>query len=158
MSWFTVIFTIPTLHRFDHNVKFLKLWSIAQSYVVFVFAFILIVRAEDYGSNPECNPHAVVVLFRPFSALRGGRILGWIVTVSVVSVYSVMTGLDYFPPQPKKKVQDWITKKRNRKMMNFGQEAVQELPRVDPIPNIPQNPEPIPEITTQIKIRPLVSS
>lgn len=160
MSWFTVIFTIPTLHRFDDNLKFLKMWSIAQSYVVFVFAFILIVRAHEYGSSPACNPHAVVVLFRPFSALRGGRILGWLVTVSVVSVYSFMTGLDYFPPRPKKKVQEWITQTRNRKMKNLRQEVAQELPEVATTPNIPETTQavPIPEPTVNIMARYQASS
>lgn len=153
MSWFTIVFTIPSCHRFDHDVKFLKMWSIAQSYVVFSFVFTLIVRASDYGSSPECNPNAVVVLFRPFSALHGGRIVGWIITVTVVSIYSCITGLDYFPPKPKKKVQDWITKKRNRKVKTFGQEAGEALPEVEPFPNIPERSEPLPETTTQIKAR-----
>ena len=71
-------------------------------------------KAKTFGSNPECNENAVVVLFRPFSALYAGRIVCWIVTVIVVAVYTVITVKDYLPPPPKKLYQ-WIQKRRVRK-------------------------------------------
>jgi len=74
----------------------------------------MLIKAKTFGSNPECNENAVVVLFRPFSALYAGRIVCWIVTVIVVAVYTVITVKDYLPPPPKKLYQ-WIQKRRVRK-------------------------------------------
>lgn len=45
--------------------------------------------------TPECNADAVVVLFRPFSALRVGRIVGGVVLCLVVLTYTWLVVTDY---------------------------------------------------------------
>jgi len=114
MSWFTVVLCLPSCQRFDSGVRILKLWSIAQSVIVFAFLFALLRQAPTFGANPQCNAHAVVVLFRPFSALHAGRIVAWIASVVVVVCYTVVTVVDYIPPAPKQHVVGWIRAKRLR--------------------------------------------
>jgi hypothetical protein len=111
MSWFTVAFSLPSCRRFRSGTRILNFLSMVQSYAVFAFAFTILIQARMYGSSPECNINAVVVLFRPFSALRAGRIAGWIMTVIFVVIYTIITFMDYLPPPPKQ-VQEWIRKKR----------------------------------------------
>lgn len=101
MSWSSVVFSLPSCHRFRSNTRILKLLSIMQSYVIFAFAFTILMQARTYGNSPGCNSNAVVVLFRPFPALNAGRIVGWIVTIIVVVIYTIMTCIDYLPPPPK---------------------------------------------------------
>jgi hypothetical protein len=111
MSWFTVAFSLPSCRRFRSGTRILNFLSMVQSYAVFPFAFTILIQARMYGSSPECNGNAVVVLFRPFSALHAGRIVGWIMTVIFVVFYTTITFMDYLPPPPKQ-VQEWIRKKR----------------------------------------------
>jgi len=111
MSWFTVVFSLPSCRRFRTGTRILNFLSIVQSYAVFAFVFTMLIRARTFGSIPECNGHAVVVLFRPFPALNAGRIVGWIVIIIFVVIYTIVTFMDYLPPPPKH-VQEWIRKKR----------------------------------------------
>jgi hypothetical protein len=43
----------------------------------------------------EASLNAVVVLFRPFPVRHAGLILGWIVTVIVVALYTLVTAGEY---------------------------------------------------------------
>jgi hypothetical protein len=101
LSWITVVFSLPSCHRFTDGTKILGLLPVVQTYIVFAFAFTILIKAGTFGSNPECNRHAAVVLFRPFSALNAGRILGCIVVVAVVTFYTGLTVWEYMPPQLK---------------------------------------------------------
>jgi hypothetical protein len=74
-----------------------KLFSVVQSYTVFAFALTLLIKAASFGTNPACNENAVVVLFRPFSALHAGRIVCWILTVAIVVVYTFLILKDHLP-------------------------------------------------------------
>jgi len=100
---------LPSCNRFSSDVKILKLFSVLQSSTVFAFAFAMLIKAKTFGRTR--NAIAVVVLFRPFSALYAGRIVCWIMTVIVVAVYTVITAKDYLPPPPKK-LNQWIQKRR----------------------------------------------
>jgi len=62
--------------------------------------------ADRFGSNPECNQNTVAVIFRPFSALKSGRIFGWIVVSLAFMCYTAMTARDY-TSQILKKVRKW---------------------------------------------------
>jgi hypothetical protein len=114
LSWVTVFFSLPSSNRFSDGIKLLKHLSVVQSYTVFAFAFAILIKAKTFGSNPECNGVAVVVIFRPFSAINAGRIVCWILTIIVVAIYTVITAKDYLPPPPKG-VHQWIRKKSVRK-------------------------------------------
>ena len=81
----------------------LKLFSVVHSYTVFAFALTLLIKATSFGTTPECNKNASVVVFRPFSALHAGRIAGWVLTVIVVVVYTMITLKDHLP-SPLKRV------------------------------------------------------
>ena len=96
MSWVAVIGSLSFFHRFVHGTAIIKIWSIAQSYVIFAFALVILIKARTFGNNPQCNVNAVVVLFRPFSALNPGRTVGWIVTVTVIAIYTGVTVAEYW--------------------------------------------------------------
>ena len=83
----------------------LKLFSVVHSYTVFVFALTLLAKATSFGTTPECNKNAVVVFFRPFSALHAGRVAGWVLTVIVVVVYTLITLKDHLPSPLKRAYQ-----------------------------------------------------
>jgi hypothetical protein len=114
ISWVTIFFTLPSCHRFGDVARTLKILSVVQSCLVFTFALALLISARTFGSNPECNRNAVVVLFRPFSALDVGRIVGWIVVVTVLAIYGGITTLEYTPSKVKEaiaqQVQAWRSK------------------------------------------------
>ena len=111
LSWITVIFSLPSCHRFPDGTKILKFVSVVQSCIVFAFVLVLLIKAKTFGSNPGCNGHAVVTLFRPFSALNAGRIVGWVVVVAVIAFYSGMTVVEYLPPPPDP-IQRWLVRRR----------------------------------------------
>jgi len=103
LSWVTVFFALPSCNRFpeaerfSRNVRMVKLFSVVQSYTVFAFALTLLIKAASFGTNPACNENAVVVLFRPFSALHAGRIVCWILTVAIMVVYTFLILKDHLP-------------------------------------------------------------
>lgn len=113
ISWVTVFFSLPSFHRFPAGTKALKLLSILQSYLIFTFALVILIIAERFGNRPECNRIAVVVLFRPFSALKVGRIIGWITVGTITAVYSGITVLDFLPPSTIL-VKQWVARQRTR--------------------------------------------
>ncbi|PVF96966.1 hypothetical protein CPB86DRAFT_786453 [Serendipita vermifera] len=90
LSWICVYFSMP----FGKGFKALKGCFVLQSYLFFAFAFTLLAKGKSFGSRPECNPNAVVVLFRPFPALTSGRIVGWILVTSLFLVYTFITVKD----------------------------------------------------------------
>ena len=92
-----MISSLPACYRIEDSggTAVLKLWSILQSYLFFVFTLILLVKGQTFGSRPECNGNAVVVLFKPFPVFHVGIILGWVVTVVVVSLYTFVTVGEY---------------------------------------------------------------
>ncbi|KAF8503951.1 hypothetical protein BU17DRAFT_101612 [Hysterangium stoloniferum] len=93
----------------EEGTKLLHLSSVIQSYTIFAFVFALLVKAETFGSDPGCNSNAVVVLFRPFIALKGGRIVGWVVAIIVLVIYTAMTVNDYSPIQQREVLEKlWI--------------------------------------------------
>jgi hypothetical protein len=97
MSWVAVIGSLSSFcHRFVDGTAIIKIWSIVQSYVIFAFTLVILIKARTFGNNPQCNGHAVVVLFQPFSALSAGRTVGWIVTVTVIAVYTGVTVAEYW--------------------------------------------------------------
>ncbi|KAJ7149169.1 hypothetical protein C8R43DRAFT_1007404 [Mycena crocata] len=110
LSWVTVFFSLPACARFPGNVKRLHFFSIVQSYTVFAFAFAMLITAPSFGRSPLCNPNAVVVVFRPFSALTSGRIVCWVMTGLVVALYTGILVKDHMPPAPKL-VHQWIQKR-----------------------------------------------
>ncbi|KIM74202.1 hypothetical protein PILCRDRAFT_828496 [Piloderma croceum F 1598] len=96
MSWVAVIGSLSFCHLFVDGTAIIKIWSIAQSYVIFAFTLVILIKSQTFGNNPQCNDNAVVVLFRPFSALRVGRTVGWIVAVTVIAVYTGVTATEYW--------------------------------------------------------------
>lgn len=95
MSWVTVISSLASCSRFSTGTQVLQLFSVVQSYTILALALVVLSRTKIFGSQPECNQHAVVVIFRPFPAMRGGHIFGWIVTVLLAVGYTIMTVRDY---------------------------------------------------------------
>ncbi|KAJ6542537.1 hypothetical protein DFH09DRAFT_1173928 [Mycena vulgaris] len=135
LSWVTVFFSLPACARFRGNVKLLHFFSIMQSYTVFAFAFAMLIKAPTFGFQPGCNPHAVVVLFRPFSALKAGRTVCWVMTVLVVTVYTGILVKDHMPSAPRL-VQQWIQKRVTKQIPATDQEIPMASPHVAPPPRI----------------------
>jgi hypothetical protein len=132
MSWFSVVFSLPSCYRFGRGLKVLKILSILQSCVIFAFAFVILIQAKTFGSSPECNGNAVAVIFRPFSALRAGRVAGWVLTVIIVAIYVGITVKDYLPPPPKR-IQQWMQRRRDKKRTSVAETQDADLGlHVDP--------------------------
>jgi hypothetical protein len=108
ISWVTVFFSLPSSARFGNkpgNVKILKVLhfcSVIQSYTVFAFAFAMLTTAPTFGSTPECNPNALVVLFRPFFALNAGRILFCVLAGLLCIAYTALLVNDHIALPAKK--------------------------------------------------------
>jgi len=112
LCWVTNTCSLASCNGFEGGAKFLQLFSVLQSIVVFAFAFVVLITARTFGSNPECNSHAVLVFLRPFPVFNAGRIVGWVVTVAVFALYSFMTVKDYLSKplawMKGKKIQDSV--------------------------------------------------
>ncbi|KAJ7731815.1 hypothetical protein DFH07DRAFT_150502 [Mycena maculata] len=131
LSWVTVFFTLPACARFPGNVKMLHFASIIQSYTVFAFAFAMLITADTFGQYPKCNRNGVVVIFRPFSALKAGRTVAWIMTVLVATVYTGILVKDHMPPAPKL-VHQWIQKRVTKQIPATDQDIPMTSPHVAP--------------------------
>jgi hypothetical protein len=95
MAWITVIFSLASCNRLFGDTDILQLVSVIQSYVIVAFAVAVLGNAPTFGQSPDCNPEAVAVIFRPFSASKSGRIVGWIIVSLMVIGYTAMTARDY---------------------------------------------------------------
>ncbi|KDQ58160.1 hypothetical protein JAAARDRAFT_34971 [Jaapia argillacea MUCL 33604] len=112
LSWVTTLLSLSACQRIQGSTRLLQLFSLIQSLIFFSFAFALLSHADTFGSSPECNHHASLVLFRPFKALSiGGRVFGWIVASTVVLVYAFMAIKEYLPPATRT-VDQWMRKIR----------------------------------------------
>lgn len=111
IAWVTVFFSLPPSARFGNkpgNLKILKMLhfcSVIQSYTVFAFAFAMLATAPTFGSTPECNPNALTILFRPFSALNVGRILFCVLAGLVCIAYTALLVNDHIALLAKKMTQ-----------------------------------------------------
>jgi hypothetical protein len=95
MSWIVVIASLSSCNRLSDDTQTLQFASVIQGYAILAFAFAILATADSFGYSPGCNQNALVVIFRPFSALRSGRIFGWIVVGLVFLCYTGMTVRDY---------------------------------------------------------------
>jgi len=91
LSWAAVCYTSRQCTLSSHDgVRMLQVTCIFYSYIIFAFALVLLITAESFGNTPECNRHAVIVLFRPFPAFPQGWIIGWTLTFIVFVIYTFM--------------------------------------------------------------------
>ncbi|KAJ7467201.1 hypothetical protein FB451DRAFT_1402032 [Mycena latifolia] len=95
MAWITVIASLASCNRLSEDTKILQLVSVIQSYLIIAFAFTVLAKGASFGQSPICNQYAVAVIFRPFSASKSGRILGWVVVGLACAIYTSMTARDY---------------------------------------------------------------
>ncbi|KAJ7135944.1 hypothetical protein C8R44DRAFT_848713 [Mycena epipterygia] len=149
MAWTTVIFSLASCNRLSGDTWILQLFSVIQSYVIVAFAFVVLGQAPSFGQSPQCNQDAVAVIFRPFSALKSGRIVGWILVVVMVIGYTVMTARDYTALVLKKMRE----RQQLREVAFAGRRPdPQEHPRQDfvqaPVKSGPPDPTPIPRRAT----------
>ncbi|KAJ7926987.1 hypothetical protein B0H13DRAFT_2265716 [Mycena leptocephala] len=114
LSWVTVFFSLPACAKFA-NVKLLHIFSILQSYTVFAFALTMLITAHTFGSNPQCNQFARIVIFRPFLALPAGRIVCLVLEAVLVVGYTGILVKDHIPPAPKM-IFRWIQKRVTREV------------------------------------------
>lgn len=122
------------------DVRILQLLSVVQSVVVFAFSLAVLITAETFGSNPECNTHAVLVFLRPFRVFNAGRIIGGVLCGTVLVLYTFMTARDYLSPF-------WDGIKKNS--------ASGDLPagNATPVPSRTDKPHHIPESNVQSDIQ-----
>ncbi len=95
MSWLAVLISMPSFNKFKHRNRKLGYLSVFQSCLLFVFPIALLIKWDTFGSSPECNSEAVVVVFRSFSAFHAGRVIGWIAVFVALGFYTYMTIRDY---------------------------------------------------------------
>lgn len=77
----------------EGDAPILQLLSVFQSIVVFAFALAVLITAPTFGSNPECNHHAWLVLLRPIKVFNAGRIVGGVGCGIVIFLYIGMVVL-----------------------------------------------------------------
>ncbi|KAJ7108927.1 hypothetical protein C8R43DRAFT_1139856 [Mycena crocata] len=143
MAWITVIASLASCNRLSAETKTLQLVSVIQSYVIVSFAFAVLGTAKTFGHSPECNQDALAVIFRPFSALKSGRIFGWCIVGLIIAAYTVMTVRDY-TALVKKKIQE---RKESQQNSDASASAIPLEPR--PMPNsIPSSSNAVPMSTT----------
>ncbi|KDQ58148.1 hypothetical protein JAAARDRAFT_34960 [Jaapia argillacea MUCL 33604] len=58
LPWVTTLLSLSAHQRIQGNTRLLQLFSLAQSFIFFTFAFALLSHADTFGSSPECNHHA----------------------------------------------------------------------------------------------------
>ncbi|KAJ7763674.1 hypothetical protein DFH07DRAFT_812734 [Mycena maculata] len=153
LSWVAVCFSMTACVRFSSSesskynkitakITMLHFFSIIQSYTLFAFPLAVLITAETFGSNAKCNPNAVVVLFRPFSALKSGRIVIFVLTGLVVVVYTTILVWDYLPPV--KPAIRWVHKQLRKRVPVIEPESSMEFPEVAPEDPPQDEPETVP--------------
>ncbi|KAH8822263.1 hypothetical protein DL96DRAFT_1620574 [Flagelloscypha sp. PMI_526] len=95
LGWVAATASLASCKRLRKEMKILELASVIQSFAVMAFAFIVLGNADRFGKRPACNQTAVAFIFRPFSALKSGRIFGWVIVALIAGCYIVMTVWDY---------------------------------------------------------------
>jgi hypothetical protein len=133
LSWAAVFFSLPTYNRFIKSDKTLQVLSIIQSYILFAYAIAILIKAETFGPSYCCNETARVALFRPFSALHAGRIVGWVVVVLVVVIYTGLSVYDYWPLAVKwyrdfKHGRTWLQRKIKRRKAKSSKRKARSVP------------------------------
>lgn len=106
------MFSLPACNRLEGGTKIVKAVSVVQSYIMFAFAFALLITAKTFGKNQECNANAMVVLFGPFKVFNAGMIIGWIVTVITFVVYTSVTIIDYLPEEGLRRIKKVLIVRR----------------------------------------------
>lgn len=94
MSWVVVIASLASCNRLSDDTKILQLVLVIQSCIILAFAFAVLATGHRFGTTPECNQNTRVVIFRPFSALKAGRIFGGIFFGLAFIGYTAMTARD----------------------------------------------------------------
>ncbi|KAJ7069249.1 hypothetical protein C8F01DRAFT_1363474 [Mycena amicta] len=95
LSGLTVFAVSLSSKRFKVAKLALRYFAIIQTYLILAFALALLIKAESFGSRPQCNQYAVVVLLRPFSALKPGRIVCFVLVAVFTMFYTVITVEDH---------------------------------------------------------------
>lgn len=96
-----VFFSVPSQERPFYLLNSL---SIIQTYLFFAFVLTLLIRARDFGSSPDCNGNAIVVIFRPFPLFHAGQIVGWVLACLIITFYTWVTIKDHIPKKLKQKI------------------------------------------------------
>ncbi|KAJ6570327.1 hypothetical protein B0H10DRAFT_2108502 [Mycena sp. CBHHK59/15] len=125
------IFLLAGMRPFSRECQDTAFFSVVQSYTIFAFAFALLIKAKTFGNAVACNDHAVVVLFRPFSALKAGRTVCWVMTVLVAAGYTGVLVKDHMPPTPKL-VHQWIQKRVTKQIPTTDLEMPVISPDIEP--------------------------
>lgn len=94
MSWIVVIASLASCNRLSDDTQTLQLVLVLQSCIILAFAFAVLATAPYFGTTPECNQNTHVVIFRPFSALKAGRIFGGILFGLAFLAHTAMTARD----------------------------------------------------------------
>jgi len=97
LSSITIYISFMRYDRFTNGNSFLDFLAVFQTYLLFAFIVALLVKGRSFGKSPNCNFEAVVVIFRPFSAIRSGRVVGWVVVSLALVAYSFLTIGGYAP-------------------------------------------------------------
>lgn len=137
-SWTTTVFSLSSCIRFKEGIKSLQMLSVIQSYLFFAFVSILLITTKTFGSSPECNVNAVLVIYAPFPVIEAGRIVGGIITLVVVLAYTYMVLKDYFA-----KIQERVKPEIGVLRDLTGESnLVVEIPDItEPNPQRPTNPQ-----------------
>ncbi|KAF7983538.1 hypothetical protein HWV62_21102 [Athelia sp. TMB] len=95
LCWTAHYFALASCNNAGGDARWLQRCSVLQSLIVFAFALAILISAPHFGSNPECNKHAVLVFFGHFPVFPAGRIVGGVAGSIVISGYMYTTLKDY---------------------------------------------------------------
>jgi hypothetical protein len=92
LCWFTVVLVAPFYLRLriSINSELLRLIIYLQTFLVFVYIFVLLARAKSFGPSFCCNPNAKAYFFHTFAALGGARTAGLVVSSVVLMIYILL--------------------------------------------------------------------
>ncbi|KLO09390.1 hypothetical protein SCHPADRAFT_567752 [Schizopora paradoxa] len=91
MTWVFIIISLASYHRFDVDGTTVQYLSFVHFCFTLASVLVFLVEMESFGSSRNCNPDAVVVVFRPFKALNAGRIVGFVGIGLILIIYTVLT-------------------------------------------------------------------
>lgn len=100
LSCASVFISLSTYSRFRKSDAIFKFVAVVESYVLLVSCLAIFIKAPNFGTTPLCNENAVLVIFRPFNALHGGRIAAIVVLSAAIVLYTWMTYADYMYEEP----------------------------------------------------------
>ncbi|KAL5512278.1 hypothetical protein ACEPAG_8363 [Sanghuangporus baumii] len=95
LSWTTTYLATPWFWHLGRRMPLFEIVFFSHTILLLSCCLAILVSAKSFGSLPECNSSAVMVLFKEFHVLRTGQVVGFILLIVQLVGFLSITLYDY---------------------------------------------------------------